>query len=224
MGAVAVLPQLVWIEHIIAHRHDDRAHLAGEPLLRRHQVIHRFGRARLGAAIAGQVVGRIVEAGGHVNQVRAGGRLGDGRVDGFARRHAGVILVGEHFGADERTLAAAGAGVGDVARALAHRHAEIAGAALHTLHLCQRENLDVGVQVHLRHLGRLDADGAIKRGEVLVEHGHHPADGRLALHQHHLRARFRQIERRLNPRDPSADDHYGIAHGVLLRLELRVMS
>jgi len=214
-GAVAVFLQRARIEHVVAHGHDDRADLAGKPLLSRHEIINGLRGTGHRAAVAGQVVGRIVEAGIHINEIGPRRGLGDGRIDRLARRHAGIVFVGEHLRTDEGTFAAAGAGAGDITRALSHRHAEIARLTLHALHFRQRENLDVGMEIHLRHLGRFDADGTVERREVLVEHRHHPADGGLAFDKHHLRARLRQIQRRLNPRDPPADDHYGIAHGWL---------
>ena len=57
------------------------------------------------------------------------------------------------------------------------------------------------------HLGREDAGGAVQRGEGLVEHGHVPADRRLALDEDHLLAGVGQGQGGLDPGDAAADDH-----------------
>ncbi len=62
------------------------------------------------------------------------------------------------------------------------------------------------VQFHGGHLGREDAGGAVEGGKGLVEHGHVPADARLAFDQDHFLAGVGQRQGGLDPGDPAADD------------------
>ena len=80
------------------------------------------------------------------------------------------------------------------------------------------------MEIHLRHLGRLDADRAIQCWEILVQHRHHPADSRLPLHQNHPRASLRQIQRGLNASYPTTDNQYRIAHSVCSIFMLNVFE
>lgn len=57
----------------------------------------------------------------------------------------------------------------------------------------------------LHELGRQDAHRAVVRGECLVQAGHRAADGALALDQIDLEAGVGQVQRGLDPPDPSAE-------------------
>jgi hypothetical protein len=70
----------------------------------------------------------------------------------------------------------------DVARPLQDLHLEAPRLSAHLLQVRERQQLDIEMPPHLNQLGRQDAHGAVIGGKGLVELGHHPADGRLALH------------------------------------------
>ncbi len=58
---------------------------------------------------------------------------------------------------------------------------------------------------HGEHLGGEDAGGAVQGGEGLVELGHVPADGRLALHHINVVAAVGDFQSRLDAGDAPAD-------------------
>ena len=86
--AVAVLLQFAGVKHIVAHRHHHRPHLPDQGLFLWHEKIYRLRLTRLHTTIARQIIRRLIETVLHINQVSARRRLGDGRVDGLAGRHA----------------------------------------------------------------------------------------------------------------------------------------
>ena len=215
MAPVPVLLEPERIHQVVAHRYDDGADLPLHAPRLRHREIDALGAAGLDAALAGQVVRGLVQAVPDVHQVRAGDRLGDRRVDGLPRGHGGVELVGEDHGAGGHALPAAGAFVGDEARALPDADAEAPGLPRHRLHLRQGEDLDAGMLPHLGHLGRLDADRAVQGGEILVEDRHLPADRGSPLHQDDPGAGLGQVQRGLDPRDAAANHQHAVAHRPL---------
>jgi hypothetical protein len=89
---------------------------------------------------------------------------------------------------------------------LANLYAEVPGASAHVDNLGQGEYLDVGMQIHLGHLGRLDTDGAIQRRKILVQDSHNAADSRFSLHKNHASPSLGQVKRRLDTGDAAADD------------------
>ena len=149
-----------------------------------------------------------------VDHRRVGDRLGKGDVDGRAHAEVAVEGVGDLL---LRALGAADAAAGAfvlVHRAglLAHRHLEVADVPLDVLHLGVGVEGDVGVVGDVDHLRRHDALGAVEGREGLGEHRHVPAQGGLALHQHHLVAGVGDVEGRLDAGDAAADDQRPLGH------------
>ena len=67
----------------------------------------------------------------------------------------------------------------------------------------------LGMRAHRDHLRRQDAGRAIQRGEGLVELGHVPADGRLALDQVDVVAGVGDLQRALDAGDAAAHHQRG---------------
>src|SRR3989304_8735329 len=126
----------------------------------------------------------------------------------------GVPSAGRDAGAGGRARAAGGALAGDEARPVADGDAEVARLAFDLDHFCVVEHLDVGVFTDFGELRRLDADGAVQGGEVLVERRHLAPDGRPLLHEDDLSPGLREVEGRLDPGDAAADDEHGTAHDL----------
>ena len=111
---------------------------------------------------------------------------------------------GEHAAFDAQHAAHAQALV-DVARLAADLDVVAAHRTFHRLDRRVGQQLDVGMQFDGGHLGREDARGAVERGKRLVEHGHVPANARLAFHQDHVLAGVGQRQGGLDARDAAAD-------------------
>ena len=133
--------------------------------------------------------------------------LRERRVDGLPLAEPRVELGADLHRALRDAVAAAGAEVPvDARRPLPDRDREVANVTGNVLDLRIDHEIDVRVPSHVDHFRRQDARRAVQRRERLVELRHAPADRRLLLDQMHFVSGLRDIERRLDPRDPSADD------------------
>ena len=88
-----------------------------------------------------------------------------------------------------------------IARLAAHGGGKIADIAFQLVHLAVAEQGDVGVAAGVDHLGGQDAGRAVQGGKGLVELGHVPADGGLALDQVDVDAGLGDVQRGLNAGD-----------------------
>ncbi len=204
--AVAVVAEEGRVDQVVANGHDDGGHLPGQQLLAGHEEVDALGPASLNAAIAREVVGWLIQAEVKVYQVRPRNSLRHGCVDGLARGHAHVELVGYALRADVDAQVAARAFVGDEARPQLDAYAKAACLSLYGLHLCGGKDLDVGVLSDLGEFGHLNSYGAVQGGEVLIQGGHLAADGGRLLHQDHLGAGLGQVQGGLNAGDAAAYD------------------
>jgi hypothetical protein len=67
-------------------------------------------------------------------------------------------------------------------------------SSFNLIHFGQREDLNIGMQVNLRHFGGFDADGTIQCGEILVKDSHYPPNGSLFLNENDMRSRLCQVK------------------------------
>jgi hypothetical protein len=96
----------------------------------------------------------------------------------------------------------------DTARTLAYLHLEIALLAGNALHFREGNQFNVDVPADLDQFGRDDSHGTVIGREGLVKLRHHPSDGPGLFNQVDIITGIGQIQGRLHPGYPAADNHY----------------
>ena len=203
--AVGVSGKLVFGQHLKAGGHHDGADLFRDQFILL-SVIHRAGGAEFLAGAA--AAGFEFEAIGAVDHRFVGHGLRKRDADGGAPAEAFVELARQFL---LRTFLPAGAAAGALpgihaARLAAEGDLEIAHVALHPLDFAVGFQADARVRGGLDHARGQDALRAIEGGKGLGQLRHVAAQGRGALHQHHLGAAVGDVERGLEAGDAAADD------------------
>jgi hypothetical protein len=137
-----------------------------------------------------------------------GDRLSEVDVDRFVCGYVLIELVWMSDGAVFHTGGATGAlALVDVSGLCDQGYAEVAHLTFQTNHFSIGEDLDVWVPADLDQFRGKYSHGAVIGGKGLVELGHVAADGWQFLHQVDPETRVGEIERGLDPADPSANNH-----------------
>jgi hypothetical protein len=138
-------------------------------------------------------------------------------VDRFARPEARVEFVGYFDGTDLEAIPARVALLQvDVSGMLEELHLEIARFALHIEDFGIREDLDIGMLVHLNEPRRDGTHGAVIGRKGLVELGHAAADCALFLDQIDFVARVSQVNGGLHSADARARHKDGAHLAILI--------
>ncbi len=93
-----------------------------------------------------------------VNDKRPRHGLRDWRIDRFTGSHTGVELVWQNNRTDLHTIIAPSTSIGYKAASLTDPDTEIAWSTFQTLHLSHGDDLDVRMEINLRHFRCLDAN------------------------------------------------------------------
>jgi hypothetical protein len=96
----------------------------------------------------------------------------------------------------------------DIPRLFRQSYLKVSSFAFYAVDFRIRQDLDIGIPADLDQFGCENSYRAVIRGKGLVKLGHVAANGRRTVHQIDLETRSRQIERGLDPADPSADHHH----------------
>ncbi len=129
----------------------------------------------------------------------------EGHRDCLPHAHIHVPLVGVLDGADVAAFAAPGAIVGDdVSRVFSDLHLEVAHESLDLQDVRVRYYFDIRVAGDVDHLWAFDADGAVQRGEGLVQLGHVTADAFTLFNKIHLEPHVRKVKSGTDSRDSAA--------------------
>jgi hypothetical protein len=96
----------------------------------------------------------------------------------------------------------------DIPRLFRQSYLKVSSFAFYAVDFRIRQDLDIGIPADLDQFGCENSYRAVIRGKGLVKLGHVAANGRRTVHQIDLETRSGQIERGLDPADPSADHHH----------------
>ena len=107
----------------------------------------------------------------------------------------------------------------DVARFALYRHGKVSDESFDIRHFAVREDSDIFILPAFDHARREDTGRTVERRKGFVELRHFAADRRLRFDDVYRKPRVRDVDRRLNARDTSADDESALGDRRFARSE-----